>query len=169
MTGRVLTLRSLAPRAKNSTSAAFRISTLARCCAICVIKGRDVVIATSRPLMTHIAQHRASVLIRNAAEVEFFALGASDRKVSTRPVIGYFGAIAEWFAIEWIEHCAAAHPEWEFRLIGRIDGCDTGRVGELPNVRFYGEQPYEELPQLLREFDVALIPFKLIDLTRCTN
>ncbi len=35
--------------------------------------------------------------------------GFADRGfVAERPVIGYFGAIAEWFNIEWIERCAAA-------------------------------------------------------------
>ena len=131
--------------------------------------GSDIVLAASRPLVDHIAQHRPSVLIRNAADVEFFAKGFSDRPVGAMPVIGYFGAIAEWFAIDWIEACAAAKPEWEFRLIGRTDGCDIARAAKLPNVQFLGERPYAELPDLLRDFDVALIPFKIVELTRCTN
>jgi GT2 family glycosyltransferase len=36
-------------------------------------------------------------------------------------------------------------------------------------VRFYGEKPYTELPAFLREVDVALIPFRMIELIRCTN
>jgi GT2 family glycosyltransferase/tetratricopeptide (TPR) repeat protein/glycosyltransferase involved in cell wall biosynthesis len=134
-----------------------------------ILAGADLVIAASRPLVDHIAQYRPSVLIRNAADTDFFAEGFTDRPIGDRPVIGYFGAIAEWFEIDWIEHCAAARPDWQFRLIGRTDGCDISRAAKLPNVEFLGEQPYQELPRALREFDVALIPFKLIDLTRCTN
>jgi GT2 family glycosyltransferase len=134
-----------------------------------IFAGSDVVLAASRPLVDHIARQRPSVLVRNAAEVEFFAKGFSDRRANARPVIGYFGAIAEWFAIDWIETCAVAKPEWDFRLIGRTDGCDTARAAKLDNVEFLGERPYAELPELLREFDVALIPFKIIDLTLCTN
>ena len=129
----------------------------------------DLVIVASQPLAEYVSQQRPSVLIRNAAEVDFFAQGSTDRVAGERPVIGYFGAIAEWFNIEWIERCAAARPDWEFRLIGRTDGCDTSRVASLPNVRFYGERPYQELPALLSEFDVAIIPFKLVELIRCTN
>src|SRR5205085_968941 len=60
-------------------------------------------------------------------------------------------------------------PDWEFRLIGRTDGCDISRATQLPNVRFLGEKPYQELPQLLRDVAVAIIPFKMVELTLCTN
>ncbi len=134
-----------------------------------MLASADLVISASRPLAEHVSQQRSSILIRNAAEVEFFARAASNRVAGKRPVIGYFGAIAEWFNVEWIEHCAVARPDWDFRLIGHTDGCDTLRAARLANVRFYGEKPYQELPDLLREFDVAIIPFKIVELTRCTN
>ena len=134
-----------------------------------MLAGADLVIAASQPLAEHVSEHRSSILIRNAAEVDFLAQGFSDRDAGDRPIIGYFGAIAEWFAVEWIEDCAAVHPDWDFRLIGRTDGCDTSRAAKLANVRFYGEMPYHELPNLLREFDVAIIPFRIVELTRCTN
>lgn len=129
----------------------------------------DLVIAASQPLADELSPERSAVVIRNAADFDFFAQGFTEKPVGERPVIGYFGAIAEWFNTEWIEACAAANPEWEFRLIGRTDGCDIKGAAQLPNVTFYGEKPYRELPRLLRDFDVALIPFKLIELTRCTN
>jgi len=129
----------------------------------------DLVVAASRPLIDHIATSRSSVLVRNAADVEFFSQGFTDRPPGERPVIGYFGAIADWFNIEWIERCAAARPDWDFRLVGRTDGCNTARAARLRNVRFLGEKPYRDLPPFLREVDVAIIPFKMIELIRCTN
>jgi GT2 family glycosyltransferase/glycosyltransferase involved in cell wall biosynthesis len=134
-----------------------------------MLRTADLVITASQPLADYVAQQRTSILIRNAAEVDFMGAGFADRTVREHPVIGYFGAIAEWFEIEWIERCAAARPDWEFRLIGRTVGCDISRAANLANVRFYGEMPYHELPAALREFDVAIIPFKIIELTRCTN
>src|SRR5436309_7401540 len=55
------------------------------------------------------------------------------------------------------------------RLIGHSDGCDIARAAKLPHVQFLGERPYQELPQLLRDVSVAIIPFKIVELTRCTN
>ena len=134
-----------------------------------LLASADLVVAASRPLAEHVARQRPAVLIRNAADIEFFGRGFTERLAGERPVIGYFGAIADWFNIEWIEHCAAARPHWEFRLIGRTDGCDISRAAQLPNVTFFGEKPYEELPPFLQQVDVAVIPFKLMELTRCTN
>jgi hypothetical protein len=129
----------------------------------------DLVVSASRPLAELIAPLRSTTVIRNACETERFATAFSDSAVGERPVIGYFGAIAEWFNIDWIEACAAAHPSWQFRLIGRTSGCDISRAEKLSNVTFCGECRYEELPGHLRDFDVAVIPFKMTDLIRCTN
>lgn len=129
----------------------------------------DLVVAASQPLADRLASRRSSIVIRNAADVDFFAQGLNDRPAGMPPVIGYFGALADWFAIDWIATAAEARPDWEFRLIGRTDTCDTARAARLANVRLLGERPYRELPLLLREFDVAIIPFKLTELTRCTN
>ncbi|HEV8677896.1 MAG TPA: glycosyltransferase [Stellaceae bacterium] len=134
-----------------------------------MLSNADVVIVASQPLSDRVAPRRSNLVIRNAAEVDFFARGCTDRVAGEHPVIGYFGAIADWFNIAWIEACAVAHPNWNFRLIGRPAGCDISRAAQRPNVRFYDEKPYHELPLLLRDFDVAIIPFKINELTRYTN
>jgi len=36
-------------------------------------------------------------------------------------VVGYAGALEEWFDTELIERAARAHPEWRFVLIGRVE------------------------------------------------
>jgi hypothetical protein len=137
-----------------------------------LLNDADLIVAASRRLSELVErkrQRQPCAIVRNAAEFDVFAQAFSDRTAGDRPVIGYFGAIAEWFNVEWVEACAAAHPDWEFRLIGRTHGCDISRASRLPNVRFLQERPYEELPKLLAEFDVATIPFKLLELTLCTN
>lgn len=88
---------------------------------------------------------------------------------STRPVLGYVGAMAGWFDVELIRGVAERLPDWEIRLIGPDElGARRSRL-ELPNVRFLGRQPYEALPRLLAEFDVATIPFELTDLIKATS
>jgi GT2 family glycosyltransferase/tetratricopeptide (TPR) repeat protein/glycosyltransferase involved in cell wall biosynthesis/SAM-dependent methyltransferase len=134
-----------------------------------ILNKSDVVVVASRPLVEHVAKLRPSVLVRNAADVDAFAAGYSERAIGERPVVGYFGAISDWFNIDWLAHAAAAHQEWDFRLVGRTDGCNVGRAAALSNVKFLGERPYGELPKFLRDVDVAVIPFKLIELIRCTN
>ncbi len=83
--------------------------------------------------------------------------------------MGYYGALAEWFAPELIEAAATAHPEWNFVLIGLNSGADLRPIGRLKNVHLLGERSYAALPDYLHRFDVATIPFKLNDLTRATD
>lgn len=129
----------------------------------------DLVVTSSQPLADHVG--RTSVMVRNGAEVARFAAAArlEPRPEGHPPVIGYFGAIAEWFEIDWVLECARARPDWRFQLIGNVTGFDRAKKNIPDNVMFTGEIPYAELTAWLRNFDVALIPFKLTDLILCTN
>ena len=127
--------------------------------------------AQARPLARRVE------LIRNAGEYAHFhaavALRADEdarRGVGAhRPVIGYYGAIAEWFDLALLDRLAGAFPDCDFELIGD----DTAGAGHAlrhrDNLRLRGEQPYAELPRWLAGFDVCLIPFLVNPLTLATN
>ncbi|MDE2422939.1 MAG: glycosyltransferase [Betaproteobacteria bacterium] len=85
------------------------------------------------------------------------------------PIIGYYGAISDWFDMTIVAHCARARPQWQFVLIGATFGADLSSIEGLPNVHLLGEKPYTALPGYLAYFDVCTIPFKLVPLTLATN
>ncbi len=135
-----------------------------------LIEAADSVVVTSDFLAEMVGRQRPVEAIRNAADVGYFSQQpASVYSPAGRPVIGYYGAIAEWFDIDLVAQCARRHPAWQFVLIGTVEGCDISAMAELPNVTFLGEKPYVELTHYLYAFDVCIIPFKLLDLTRATN
>jgi len=141
-----------------------------------LVEQADAIVVPSQPLAEHVATARSCVVIRNGADVKFFSDGAqgesvavADRLPEQRPIIGYFGALSHWFEIDWIEDCARCHPDWTFEIVGSLQECDTTEVQYLPNVRLLGEQPYASLPDRLSNWNVAIIPFKLLDLIKCTN
>ena len=109
-------------------------------------------------------------MIRNAGDIEYFS-NAPKRLAykSERPVAGYLGAIADWFDIDLIASAARRFWDWDFVLVGSTDFCDTALLEELGNVKLIGEVPYEDAASWIHSFDVALIPFKLTELTLCTN
>jgi len=115
------------------------------------------------------AKHRA--LIRNAGEYEHFAKVPDSiyRDPKGRRVIGYYGAIAEWFDLDLVESVARQHPDCSVLLIGADTVNARSRLAKLHNVTFTGEVPYSELPHYLHGFDVCLLPFKVIPLTLATN
>jgi polysaccharide pyruvyl transferase CsaB len=146
---------------------AFNLAEEQRLAAAC-----DVLSASSRELQEReLAAGRQALLVRNGAD---FAAFSSPRPGDVladvpRPVIGYYGAIANWFDLELLEAAAAARPGYSFVLIGQVHQVDVSRLARLPNVRFLGEKNYRDLPRYLAGFDVCLIPFRVNRLTRAVD
>jgi hypothetical protein len=135
-----------------------------------LIEEADSVVVTSDFLGQIVGRTRSFETIRNAVDLKYFSRPPDAVwQPDARPVIGYYGAIADWFDIDLIVYCARRHPRWNFVLIGASDGCAIAEAAALPNVTFLGEKPYDELTRYLYAFDVCLIPFKVVDLTRATN
>lgn len=133
----------------------------------------DLTIVTSGYLQNYTTEKARHVeLIRNGCDFGHFHqayVPTAVKRDAVRPVVGYYGAIAEWFDVETVAFLAKSLPHCDFQMIGN----DTAGVGaalrHLPNVTMYGEKPYAELPEWLAQFDVCLIPFKVTPLTLATN
>lgn len=134
-----------------------------------LFKSSDLVITTAQRLSESVAQHRENIIIRNGCEADYFAkIPEQGALTKTRPIVGYYGAIAEWFDLELLIAAAQAYPQYDFVMIGGAT-CDIAPAKKISNIKFLGEIPYAKLTPYLKDFDVCLIPFKLIELTLCTN
>ncbi len=130
----------------------------------------DGVVVTSEYLAGIVGARRDCEIVRNGADTAYFSHPPeSAYEPRKRPVIGYYGAIADWFDMEIVLHCARKHRNWHFVLIGATEGADDAAARKLPNVEFLGEKPYRELTHYLYTFDVCIIPFKLVELIQATN
>jgi len=132
----------------------------------------DVLLASSAGLCD---RHRAAgldpVLIRNGADFDLFASDETYPHVPDvpKPIVGYYGAIANWFDLDLIATVAKRRPQYSFVLIGQVHDIDVSGLKALPNVFLLGEKSYREIPGYLSNFDVALIPFKVNNLTRAVD
>ena len=138
-----------------------------------LIQQADLVIASSSLLEDKLkVLNSNTILVKNGTEFEHFqrpeANGELDHYLG-KPIIGYYGAISDWFDMELLVYCARQKPDWQFVLIGSTFGCDTDVAKEFLNIKFLGEKPYAELPGYLAYFDVCTIPFKIVPLTLATN
>jgi glycosyltransferase involved in cell wall biosynthesis len=77
-----------------------------------------------------------------------------------RPVIGFFGLIERWIDLELIDFLAEQRPHWTFVLIGRV-AVAKDQVPYRPNIHYLGKRPYQELPAYGKQFDAAIIPYRL--------
>ena len=139
---------------------------------ISLLKISDLVLASSQLLYEKcVRQAKNVLLLPNAADFDHFANAPEEDPLLSLggPIIGYFGAISEWFDVEMVRAAAADRSDWQFVLIGDTYGADVAPLLSLGNVHLLGEKPYTELPAYLHRFDVACIPFRLTSLTMATN
>lgn len=139
-----------------------------------LIHSANMVLTSSQRLYDKtLPKNPRTILVRNAGEYNHFSKSptnfANEVKGLKSPIIGYYGAISEWFDIELIEQLAKRNSNWTFVLVGNTFGCDTSSVEKMSNVVLTGEVPYESLPSYLYKFDVCLIPFLINNLTLATN
>ncbi len=134
----------------------------------------DLILATSHLLFEDkVRLNPHCLLLPNGTEFDHFnyapeGMPAELRDVR-RPIIGYYGAITDWFDTELIHYLALARPLWSFVLIGRVENANISALEKLSNVFLLGEKPYELLPDYLHHFDTCIIPFRKISLTEATN
>lgn len=131
----------------------------------------DCVIASSQYLADKAAAHsKNEVLVRNGTEFAHFNRVANYvRKNGERQKIGYYGAIAHWFDAGKIKALAEALPDVEIELIGEVS-TDVSCIKKFANVKLLGEKPYCELPVLIQDWSVCLIPFDTsTSLIKATN
>lgn len=115
---------------------------------------------------------RPTVLARNGVDYEFYASRCGPNGLLAdmpHPIIGYFGAIADWFDVDLLAYVARQRPTHSFVLLGGVFGADVRPLTDLSNVTLLGQQPYASMPQYLYHFDVCLIPFKVNGTTQATD
>ena len=131
----------------------------------------DKIVVTSQYLLSLKEKDfpRKSALVRNGVDCSHFRL--LDQPSSTEQiVIGYFGAIAEWFDAELVGKLAQNNPEFRFEIIGLVSHSRVARdLSIYPNVFFLGEVPNSELPSQIIKWRAGMIPFKLLPLIMATN
>jgi glycosyltransferase involved in cell wall biosynthesis len=85
------------------------------------------------------------------------------------PVLGYFGVIDERLDYALIEALADRFPEGSVVMAGPFAKVDPAELPARANIHWLGQQAYEDLPALVKGFDVCLMPFALNDATRYIN
>jgi glycosyltransferase involved in cell wall biosynthesis len=137
-----------------------------------LIAKSDAVIVSSAPLLeAKRSLHPNTFLVMHGVEVEHFrraldpaTVVPADIAALPRPLIGFYGLVADWVDLPLIQRLAQARPGWSFVLIGKCD-TDVQRLRALPNVHVLGRREYADLPAYCKGFDAALLPFVVSPLT----
>ncbi len=85
-----------------------------------------------------------------------------------RPVIGFFGLVADWVDVDLMAEVAKHFSHGSLVVLGKAT-TDVSVLESLPNAHLLGRKPYADLPAYCKGFDVALMPFRLNELTLNAN
>jgi GT2 family glycosyltransferase/glycosyltransferase involved in cell wall biosynthesis len=137
-----------------------------------LVKNADLVVVTSAVLYEIVEdQAKKCIVVRNACDFNHFSKIPSRiyQDIQDKKIIGYYGAIADWFDLDLIRFLADKFSDCTILLIGEDSVNAQSRLGNYDNVKFIGEVSYEKLPYYLYSFDVCLLPFRVTPLTMATN
>jgi glycosyltransferase involved in cell wall biosynthesis len=134
-----------------------------------LVKQVDLVICTSKELRNKKALlNNNSFFIPNAANISH-SQKALDPELPVaailngikKPIIGYFGAVERRIDYDLVRELFEANPDKSFVFIGPIDRYYIKEEEyTAPNLYLKGPVPYEQMPSVLKGFDVTIIPFK---------
>lgn len=135
----------------------------------CVFVSSDVLLNTKR------RHNRNTFLVTHGVDVSHFRKACEtttevpdEIRALKKPVIGFFGLIADWVDLALIRFLATSQPDWNLVLIGKVV-TSLAAIDGLANVHLFGQKPYASLPGYAKAFDVALMPFVMNELTLAAN
>jgi hypothetical protein len=115
-------------------------------------------------------------LIQNGVDVDRFQHRAAqhgrpvDLPDTTRPIVGFVGALYEW--IDWvlIDQVTAAVTDADFVFVGPWQAnAPVDKLRARPHVTFLGPRPYETVPSYMAAFDVCWVPFDRSRISAAAN
>lgn len=138
----------------------------------------DQIWVVSRHLQEKLARWEHKVkYVPNGVDYQYFSKARELREKKamvisedSRPNLIYVGAMQSWFDASLIGEVAKRLKNWTISLVGPNElSADQKRYLDKTNIKFLGKRDYSELPGLLADADVAMIPFIINQLIMSTS
>ena len=128
----------------------------------------DVVFTGGRSLHQGILRQRSRQvhLFPSGVETAHYRRSRALRVRRARKVAGYVGVIDERMDMELIAGLAQDLSDWTIRLVGPLAKIGESDLPRANNIEYPGKVSYEQLPEVMAGFDVALMPFAMNEATR---
>jgi len=102
----------------------------------------------------------------SSVDINHFAQARAIPTENTVPTFGFYGVLDERFDMDLLGAVADARPDWRFVMVGPIVKISPDELPKRDNIFYPGAASYDDLPGLLAEWDVALMPFAINDATK---
>lgn len=141
-----------------------------------LVKESDIVICTSKALYEEkVKINPETYFVPNAADILHSSKALDTNlvlhpllKEYKKPIIGYFGSIERRMDYGLLRNVITTNPDKSFVFVGPMYREHLPDwLFNSPNVHLPGPVPYDEMPSMLKGFDITMIPFKK-DKVSCT-
>ena len=143
-------------------------------------KKSDMIFTSSEKILKRFqdAGRKNIFFIGNGVDVSHFEKVSRNDTITAKevsnirhPVIGYVGAVGEWFDFELLQKILREFPDCSVVLIGWAFSKQRNLLKQIKskNLHFLGVKKYDELPRYIKAFDVCIIPFLSNRLTQSVN
>jgi teichuronic acid biosynthesis glycosyltransferase TuaH len=139
-----------------------------------IVRKSDLVVCTSRQLYREKKQvNPETYFVANAADISHSSKALNkdltihpEVAVIPSPRIGYFGNIERRMDFPLLQQVAKDNPDKNFVFVGPVSPEFIPEwFYNVPNIRLIGRQPYDQMPSIIKGFDIAMIPFKKDDVS----
>lgn len=132
-----------------------------------LIKQADLVVANSHVLLEHARKIRSDVLlVPQGFDINAFARNTESGKVIfvEKNIIGFMGGLNHRLDYELLFDLIKRNPQWHFVFWGPVQGGDESVLLNVQKLRGFenvvmGESSRSELPGIITQFDVGIIPY----------
>lgn len=108
----------------------------------------------------------SSVDIAHFGEARNLKTEPADQADIPHPRLGFFGVIDERMDIELLQGIADARPDWHIVMVGPVVKIDPAMLPQSENIHYLGAKTYQQLPEYLAGWDLAMLPFARNEATR---
>ena len=127
----------------------------------------------SEPLRLFLERYRKQIIvIKNGIDLKLFqniSFQKSNQKEKTHVYrFGFIGAITYWVDVNFIKKIAEKLPQVQFYFIGPLT-YSLRDIENGKNIFYLGVRPHKDIPALIKNFDICLLPFKINDVSKYSN
>ena len=131
-----------------------------------VFTGGQSIFEAKRDKHDRVFAFPSSIEVEHFAQARTITEEPADQVAISHPRLGFIGVIDERLDIALVAKIAALKPDWQFVMVGPVVKISAEDLPKAANIHYLGGKKYEDLPDYLAGWDVALLPFALNDSTK---
>jgi len=101
----------------------------------------------------------SSVDAKHFAVARDASIEAREQADQPHPRFGFYGVIDERIDLPLLDQMARSHPDWQINMVGPVVKIRPSDLPRHPNLHYFGQRSYAQLPSFLAGWDVCILPF----------